>query len=181
MKSSQLGVFHANHNLELFITSRALTSHLTKIFQGLPKILKLVFALQNPCRIWKACANSFRNLTISNGLCAKYQQSERKQMVIQKAYLKTSEASFHFAHLIPHCEKLDATLQISFLSNGHPATTNLKKRPPPLTPFRPWCASEEAIPTLQYLARPSQEPPLLSIHLRSLKPRSFHLLKAGFL
>lgn len=69
-------------------------------------------------------------------------------MVIQKAYLKTSEASFHFAHLIPHCEKLSATLQISFLSNGHPATTNLKKRPPPLTPFWPWRVLEEAILTL---------------------------------
>ena len=47
----------------------------------------------------------------------------------------------------------------------------------PLAPFRPWCAWEEAIPTLQYLKSGGQEPPLLGIHLRPPRPRPLHLLR----
>ena len=56
----------------------------------------------------------------------------------------------------------------------------MKKQPPPLTLVRLWCTSEEAILILQYFARPDQEPPLLKIHLRPLKPRPLRLLRAGY-
>ena len=65
-------------------------------------------------------------------------------------------------------------MRIGFLSIPRPAATHLKKRPPPLTLFRPWRTSEEAIPTIQYLTWLGQEPPLLKIYLR-LQP--FHLLR----
>ena len=66
-------------------------------------------------------------------------------------------------------------MRIGFLSIPRPTTAHLRKQPTPLAPFWPWRASEEAIPTLQYLARPGQQSPLLKIHLR-LRP--LHFLKA---
>ncbi|KAL6326291.1 hypothetical protein AAG906_004788 [Vitis piasezkii] len=76
--------------------------------------------------------------------------------------------------------QLSATLQSNFLSIPRPAATNLKKQPPPLTLFQPWRASEEAIQTRQYLARPGQVPLLLKIHLRPLRHRPFRLLRVGY-
>ena len=70
-------------------------------------------------------------------------------------------------------------MRISFLSSGRPTTNHLKRRPTPLTPFRPWHTLEEAISALQYIVRLGQEPPLLKIHLRSLRPRPFCLLSVG--
>ena len=46
-------------------------------------------------------------------------------------------------------------------------------------PFKLWRASEEAIQTRQHLARLIQAPLLLRIHLRPLRPQSFHLLTVG--
>ncbi|KAL6350758.1 hypothetical protein AAG906_028228 [Vitis piasezkii] len=58
---------------------------------------------------------------------------------------------------------------MSFLSNGHPVASHLKRRPTPLAPL-PWRASKEATPSLQ----PPTSPPLshqdTTFHLRECTP-----------
>ena len=173
----------------------------------LRKIRKPALPCEIRCKIWKTCANSFRkptlpceniakfeggcelsswlknlflNLVNSNGLCAKCQRSVGKPKVtwtnlFKDLSLPNLPLFVSQAHLL--LAKPYATLRISFLSIPRPATTHLKKRPPLLAPFRPWWSSEEAIPTLQYFARPGQESPLLRIHL---KLRPFCPLRVGF-
>ena len=91
-------------------------------------------------------------------------------------YLKASKPYIHFVNPSAPC---DAQATIGFLSNRPPTTNHLKRRPTYLTPFRPWRALEEAILTFQYLASKGQEPPLLRIHLRPLRPQLFRLLREG--
>ncbi|RVW69496.1 hypothetical protein CK203_066453 [Vitis vinifera] len=63
-------------------------------------------------------------------------------------------------------------------TNGRLAATHLKKQPSLLAPFQPWSASEEAIPTLQYLA--SQAKSLLpQDSSQVLKPWTFPSSEGG--
>ncbi|RVW70553.1 putative mitochondrial protein [Vitis vinifera] len=73
-------------------------------------------------------------------------------------FSETRRKSTSLNHIKLKRQMLSATLR-SIFSPFHAPATNLKKRPPPLAPFQPWRASEEAIQTLQHLARPGQEPP----------------------
>ncbi|RVW72726.1 hypothetical protein CK203_056760 [Vitis vinifera] len=66
-----------------------------------------------------------------------------------------------------------------FSLHSTPRNHPFEEETSPLAPFQPWHASEETISTLQYLVRLGQAPPLLRIHLRTLRPRLFHLLRAA--
>ena len=150
--------------------------------QNLKSLCKLISqtnsALQKHYEIWRRLRTQFiTQEPISQP--SKFQRSVRKPKVawtnlFKDLPLPNLPLFVSQAHLL--LAKPCTTLRIGFLSIPRPTTTHLKKRPPPLAPFRPWCASEEAMPTLQYLARPGQEPPLLRIHL---KLRLFRPLRVG--
>ena len=65
--------------------------HLAKISQGLWKIRKPALPCEIPCEIWKAYANSFRNLANSNSLCANSNSH-------LNLYLKASKPCIHFTN-----------------------------------------------------------------------------------
>ncbi|RVW68290.1 hypothetical protein CK203_063665 [Vitis vinifera] len=100
-----------------------------------------------------------------------------KPVQIHFTTLRIPIASMRSANGYLLLEKLRATLQIGFHSIPRPVATNLKKQPPPLTPFRPCVRIKggHTDPSVSREAKPRAS--LLRIHLRPFRPRPFHLFK----
>ena len=122
---------------------------------GFARRLRTQFATQNP--ILQPCE-------FQRSLCEIPKVSRKAKGHLKILFKDLQSLSFRTPHS-PFQKTPFTTLRISFLPSGLPAANHLERQPTPLTPVQPWRASKEAIPTLQYLARPGQEPPLLRIHL----------------
>ena len=150
---------------------------LANCFTKLKSLCKLISHTQNcfakTLQNLKEVANSIRNLASSNN----HVKNQRSSKNLFKAFQTLNPfRTPHFpfpksSTTLPRPS--DHRLSLYSMPRDH----HLQRWPTPLTSFLPWRALEEAIPTLQYLASPGQEPSLLKIHLRPLMPLPFHLLR----